>query len=108
MTASFRSASRGWFRYLARPVAPSRRQPLNPSNPDRRLICRRCFPERGFSSVNWFAVHCPRCGADAAEEMTAEETVDAQRELALLSVPRLPAGALLPSGRTARKNPERR
>ena len=87
--AFFQSASRGWFVYRARvaPPAISRSTRLNPSNPDRRLVCDNCTPGRELRSMNWFAVYCPWCGRDAVEEMTNEERAAEQRELDLARIP---------------------
>lgn len=72
---SFGARSRAWFLLYA-PRVTLRKAGPNPSNPDRRLVCWRCFPGRALLSGNWYAVECPRCGADAAEEMTPAEVVD--------------------------------
>jgi hypothetical protein len=56
------------------------RAKLNPSNPNRRLVCMHCTPERQLRSPNWFAVYCPRCGLVAVEEMTAEEHATIQSD----------------------------
>lgn len=59
------------------------RRVLNPSNPDRRLICRRCTPTRQIESPNWFSVYCPRCGEEATEEMTPGEHREIMLQLKL-------------------------
>lgn len=79
--AWFRARARAWF--LSRPpIVERRRSPqLNPSNDDRRLVCDSCTPGRKLLTGNWYAVYCPRCGADAIEEMTPREKEAAQLEI---------------------------
>lgn len=82
----FRLDSRRWF-VSAPPIASTKqhRVALNPSNPDRRLVCRYCTPERRLHSMNFYAVYCPRCHSPALEEMTRAEVEKCLDEIPITS-----------------------